>query len=149
MNYKCYVLQKRKKTLNANELFHPNKDYTRFIVSLSYLSKVFARHNGTYKVYDNLIGAYVLEQLDNKYNNDKLDRNTFANIYKNLRRLANVNNQMDTEARTRAIRKAIEQTLCSVRGFEEFLQKHFDLGERNIKLCKDMGLNVKQIDIDE
>ena len=149
LNYKCYVLQKRKKTLNANELFHPNKDYTRFIVSLSYLSKVFARPNGTYKVYDNLIGAYVLEQLDNKYNNDKLDRNTFANIYKNLRRLANVNNQMDTEARTRAIRKAIEQTLGSVRGFEEFLQKHFDLGERNIKLCKDMGLNVKQIDIDE
>ncbi len=138
-----YTRRFKNRNMPVAELFNPVNDYTIFISSLSYLRMASARKNSTFEVYDNLIGAYVLKQLEKRGRKYKLSENTFMLIYENLLLLANTNEQMDKETLKRTIRITIEKTLGSVEGFEAFLQEHCYLGESHVLLCKNIGVNLR------
>ena len=131
------------KKMTAWELFNRENEHMRFISGLSYPSKV-NRMTNAINAYGNLIGQYILEQQIKGRRRKKYRKETFDTIYQNLMVYSKAREYDDEESAKQAIYTSIEQIIGSVPAFEKFLSNYFEFDESDLIICKNLGLNIQQ-----
>lgn len=122
------------------ELFKQGSKYMNFVLSLSYVAETIG-YKPKREVYDNLIGKYLIKRFDETIKK-KLGDKEFGIIHANLLDLANINPEMDEEEATTKLINTIHKVLGTKENFEQLIQRHFELGYENYRLCSDLSLQI-------
>ena len=143
-----YTQSFKSKKLTAWELFNKENEQMRFISGLSYPSEINGKTN-VIGAYGNLIGQYILEQQIKGYRKKKFRKETFDSICQNLIAYSKAREQNDEESAQQAIALTIEQIIGSLTAFETFITNYFELDESSLIMCRNIGLNIQQEELDE
>ena len=138
LNYISYF---HKKDMPFSALFYYASEYTKFIEQADYISEE-RDYTSRKKIYSNLLGDYLSERFVTRIKKRKKGDSVFSKIYNNLYEYSGADFVHNEGGSFELIRETIERTLGSTKNFETILNACFKLGEKNIKKCKNLGLNI-------